>query len=304
MFKKKGTVTAANASGSGLANKFNIDEVLKIGADETGGQNNKQGSEHRMREEQAANDLHDEALEQIKEFKNEKKLLQSMTRGLGAKALSTSLPDNLGSVFDISQQRNLNDYGDPEEEVKPVESLNTFPSQLQKRQADDISEDDTGDLVDAKTHKINPDKLAKIERLSRAIKEDAKNKAYWSVGMIEVDIGLDRKIANIEATESLKREYLIQEFVKGLAMNPSLRNGKILSTSKDRVDPIQNVAKWIFKPQGAGLNKKEREKKELHDLVKCFKHEGKGQRAGKVLGGLGIRLGQLPAKLLEEQDED
>lgn len=296
MFKKKGA-----SAGSG---KLNLEEVMKIGSEVNHAGEPTNNNQQRMLEETPNHNEDDQPVQQVKEFKNEKKLLQSMTRGLGAKTLSLSMPETLGSVYDIKQQRNLGDYGEPD--VPTQTQVISATSHLQKRQAgnqDNAYDNDGGDLVDKNTHRINADKLAQIEKLSRTIKEDAKNKAYWSVGMIEVDVGLERKIANIEATEALKREYLIQEFVKGMVANPSAKNGKISSTT-ERVDPIQNVAKWIFKPQGGNMSKKEREKRELHQLVKSFKHEGKGQHAGKVLGGLGIRLGQLPAKLLEDEDQD
>jgi Hepatocellular carcinoma-associated antigen 59 len=305
MFKKK---VASAASGQATSNKFNLEEVMKIGSEaaQYQGQTAYQSTNKMDEELQTANIGDEQRLDQIKEFRNEKKLLQSMTRGLGTKALSLSLPETLGSLFDVSQQKNLTDYGDRDDETR--DQLNqSEASHLKKRAAgnkDEHTDQDGGEIFDTKTKRINTEKLAKIEQLSRAIKDDAKNRAYWSVGMIEVDIGLERKIANIEATEALKRDYLIQEFVKGVVSNPNLQNGKIQNTSKDRSDPIQNVAKWIFKPQGAGLTQKEKEKKELHELVKSFKHEGKGQRANKVLGGLGIRLGQLPAKLLEEEENE
>lgn len=144
-------------------------------------------------------------------------------------------------------------------------------------------------------------KLGGIEQLSRQIKDTAKDRAYWSIGMIEVDVGMDRKIANIEATEAEKRSRLVQEYVKATASNNLKVGTKQVEQKATPTDPITN---WIWKPKDQGLSVKQREKREMVNMLKAFHQSGKVYKNRKLLGQLGMNLDHIGDAKSDDDDDD
>ncbi len=145
-------------------------------------------------------------------------------------------------------------------------------------------------LPSADSEEPGPDtdikKLTKYEELSKQIKEEVKQKAYWSVGMLEVDIGLDKKIANIEATELEKKNRLIQEYVKTAAK--SILRNRGAKPSENKNEPTEDIKNWIWKPKDTAQSTKIRDRKELDNLVKAFERSGKVYAKKKLLGEMGV----------------
>ena len=125
--------------------------------------------------------------------------------------------------------------------------------------------------------------LEKVERLTRRIKEEAREKANWTVGMIEVDVGIDRKIQNIEATEKEKKARLIRDFVnsriKSRGVSPTLQKGSA-NLGQNESAPITD---WLWRPKDLRLSQQEREERELMALMKAFNREGKAYCSRRLL---------------------
>ena len=129
-------------------------------------------------------------------------------------------------------------------------------------------------------------KLSKYEELSKQIKDEVKQKAYWSVGMLEVDIGVEKKIANIEATELEKKNRLIQEYVKTAAK--SILRNRGAKTAENKNAPTEDIKNWIWKPKDISQSIKLKDRKELDNLVKAFERSGKIYAKKKLLGEMGV----------------
>lgn len=211
--------------------------------------------------------------------------------------------DNVPAFYDSQNHRDLGEYlgkRDPKEN-----SEETLNQQLEKILNEGNAGGKLSEIFQNRKNAENLEedfkKLGEIEQLSRKIKDTAKDRAYWSIGMIEVDVGMDRKIANIEATEAEKRSRLVQEYVKATASNNLKVGTQPVEQKTTPSDPITN---WIWKPKDQGLSVKEREKRERVNMLKAFHQSGKVYKNKKLLGQLGINLDNLSNIKSDEEDDD
>lgn len=207
------------------------------------------------------------------------------------------------AFYDSQHHKDLGEYlGKRDSSDQPKDSLNEQLEKLVKERGGlggKLSEILT-QQKNARNLEEDFKKLAKVEKLSKQIKESAKDRAYWSIGMIEVDVGIDRKVANIEATEAEKRKRLIQEYVKAKATH-LFKTGAVKPVDQNAAnDPITN---WIWKPKDLGLSAKEKEKRELTNMLKAFNKSGKVYKNKKLLGQLGLNPEHI-GHLNEEDFED
>ena len=172
---------------------------------------------------------------------------------------------------------------------------------------------DIFDDKNAEQDQFNTDiqKLSKYELLSKQIKDEVKQKAYWSIGMLEVDIGIDRKINNIEATEQEKKNRLIHEYVKTAAKNilknknGSTKNTNINNTSSViEKNPTEDIKNWIWRPKDNEKDIKVRQKKELENLMKAFERSGKVYAKKKLLDEMGITSNNKSSNKVKDDPSD
>lgn len=239
----------------------------------------------------------------VHEFKEraKKRVPQTVASFEELEAVNKESHEAVPAFFDSTNQRDLGEYLGKRKEDPKSEDV-TFDQQLEgiikgtsgAKISDVISSKKSNQLIEEDFKK-----LAEVEALSRQIKEQAKDRAYWSIGMVEVDVGIDRKIANIEATEEEKRKRLIQEYVKTAAANPL----KIAKQQPDPMAPTDDIKNWIWKPKDQGLTAKEKEKREMVNMLKAFHKSGKVYKNRKLLGQLGISLDNI-GNLKDEDLED
>lgn len=246
----------------------------------------------------------EELVEAIKEHKRRHKFTS-----LDPSTLEGRSPDKGRPVFNTQEERDLSEYLTKRDEPSGPKKAETFDDKLDKFMKDGgkgkLSEIFARDHPNENELSEDFAKLGKVEEMSRQIKEEAKDRAYWSIGMIEVDIGMDRKIANIEATEQEKRNRLIQEYIKTNVVN-NIKPGVVskaaaVAEAKAPTEPITN---WIWKPKDQYHNEKERERKELENLMKAFSRTGKVYKNKKLLGELGMNTQNIGKFDDEELDDD
>ena len=140
-------------------------------------------------------------------------------------------------------------------EVNPNDIANNFKD-FQNTQEEE--EDDVKQYDDAL------EKLKKVEQFSRRIKQETKNKAFWSIGMIEVDVDMQKKLETIEKTEQDKRQKLIDEMGKKVA--PELY---------DESQETQDITPFLWKPKNIEKERKKKEKRALNQYLQSFNREGR-----------------------------
>lgn len=128
---------------------------------------------------------------------------------------------------------------------------------LSKRDDEEFENDSEGD-ADEELQKLND-----LERLGRKIREENKDSAFWSTGLIEVDIGVEKKAENFENNEADKRDKILKDITK--ATIPEYFE----------VKDEEDLSEWLYKPKDKSKHMKELKHKNRKQFNQAFKKEGR-----------------------------
>ena len=131
------------------------------------------------------------------------------------------------------------------------------PQCLEKR--DDSEFDEESDINSDEEF----DKLNNLEKLGRKIREENKDSAFWSTGLIEVDIGQEKKTENFESNEVNKREKILNDIT--MASIPDYFE----------VKDEEDLSEWMYRPKDKSRHAKETKQKERKQFNQAFKKEGR-----------------------------
>lgn len=109
-------------------------------------------------------------------------------------------------------------------------------------------------------------RLSDIHNHSKKIKEENKSKALWSTGIIEVEVGTERKLQNIEQTEALKRDRIIDEILD------KVQPKRMMTVSRN-----EDLRSHLWRPKDEAKEKRKKEKLAEKQFLQSFKKEGRGE---------------------------
>ena len=95
------------------------------------------------------------------------------------------------------------------------------------------------------------------------IREENKDSAFWSTGLIEVDIGVEKKAENFENNEADKRDKILKDITK--ATIPEYFE----------VKDEEDLSEWLYKPKDKSKHMKELKHKNRKQFNQAFKKEGR-----------------------------
>lgn len=97
-------------------------------------------------------------------------------------------------------------------------------------------------------------KLNALERLGRKIRDEVKDQAFWSTGLIEVDLAKEKKAQNFEDNECDKRNKILSEISRTSIPEYYKRHD------------AQDLSAWLYKPKDNSKSSKERERREFNQF--------------------------------------
>lgn len=112
--------------------------------------------------------------------------------------------------------------------------------------------------------------------LGRKIREEVKDQAFWSTGLIEVNIDEEKKAKNFEANEFDKRDKILNEISRSSIP-------EYYKTCDE-----QDLSAWMYKSKDLTKQAKEKERREFGHFMQQFKREGRHFAREKWMGKFGL----------------
>lgn len=145
------------------------------------------------------------------------------------------------------------------------DDLDAFLGKREQPSRDEKEEEKKSEIIKTMEQRsARIQRLQDVERLGRRIKEESKSKALWSTGIIEVDVGMNKKLETIEQSEDYKRQQLIDSIADKII--PDVSKGEVKNS---------DIKDHLWKPKDGAKIKKKMEKRAMQHFLQSFSQDQK-----------------------------